>query len=419
MSNDKLKTRLNNNRPLGVYYESWSAGWSDKPEKHDLVKIPKPINIVYISFVSPNCSYTKNSFKFDGTGLQFCSDFNVVKGAIKILRQQGVIVMLSVGGATYPFDVFNPTNIANLANDLDCDGIDIDWEDPSGAKGAAKFGPIIDAMRKAYPDKFICTAAFSVGAYGEGKFASSKPSSDYTGMCVQGLKSSGAKLDWINIMSYDASPVYNPLEAFDAYRSYFKGPIMLGAEVPPEAWGGHILTLDEVKSYSNYTMKMDGFNGLFVWSYQKNGTPNCMNIINTANSIYKNTNPAPPAPPAPQPQPVPDPTPTPTPTPTPPAPQPQPVPQIDEWKLGKKYVKGDKVKLNNVEYICNVDNLSTELLSPEINIWKKNTALWEAGKAYLTGDVVSFNNNTYKCLAGHKSIVSWEPINAPSLWIKI
>ena len=35
--------------------------------------------------------------------------------------------MLSVGGATYHFDVFNPVNIANLVYDLDCDGVDIDY----------------------------------------------------------------------------------------------------------------------------------------------------------------------------------------------------------------------------------------------------------------------------------------------------
>ena len=34
----------------------------------------------------------------------------------------------------------------------------------------------------------------------------------------------------------DAGPLYNPKEAYDAYRSLFKGQILMGVEVPPEAW---------------------------------------------------------------------------------------------------------------------------------------------------------------------------------------
>ena len=66
--------------------------------------------------------------------------------------------MLSVGGATYHFDIFNPSNIANLVYDLDCDGVDIDWEDSQGTVNAYKFPPIISKMRNALPDKFISIA---------------------------------------------------------------------------------------------------------------------------------------------------------------------------------------------------------------------------------------------------------------------
>jgi GH18 family chitinase len=33
-------------------------------------------------------------------------------------------------------------------------------------------------------------------------------------MCIDGLKSNGTMLDFINIMSYDTSPVYDPIVAF-------------------------------------------------------------------------------------------------------------------------------------------------------------------------------------------------------------
>ena len=38
------------------------------------------------------------------------------------------------------------------------------------------------------------------------------------------------------LLPADAGPLYNPKEAYDAYRSLFKGQILMGVEVPPEAW---------------------------------------------------------------------------------------------------------------------------------------------------------------------------------------
>ena len=283
-----LQKKLNGKRPIGAYFQSWSSSWSGNAESLDLAKLSDSVNIVFLSFANPNCTYTKGSNTFSGTGLDFSSDFNVVMDAIKILQNKKVVVMLSVGGATYAFnDSFDANNIVNFADDLGVDGIDIDWEPSGGASQSYQFGQIIQKIRNIYPNKLLSSAVFSVGAYGQGAFANSQPASANTGMCISGLQSDGSKLDFLNLMSYDASNAYNPIEAFKAYKTYFNGPILIGTEVPPEAWGGHVLTLDEVKTFANYVKSNGNCDGLFVWSYQKTGSPPSQDILSTAKNIFQ------------------------------------------------------------------------------------------------------------------------------------
>jgi chitinase len=278
----KLQSLLKNKSPIGTYYQSWSSPWVSNGENLDLSKIESPINIVNISFCDPNCTYKKGSNSFSGTGVQFSSEFQVVKKSIEILKNRGVIVMLSVGGASYQFTTYNAQNIADLCNDLGCDGIDIDWEDEHGFE---RFGSLISETRRVLPEGCISTAGFSVGAYGENQFKNSPPQSSRTGMNIQGLKSDGEKLDWINIMTYDASPLLDPIEAFKAYRSFYKGPLLIGAEVPPEAWGGNVITLEKVTEHAKYVASQGKENGIFTWSYQKQGTPNSKDILDTASKV--------------------------------------------------------------------------------------------------------------------------------------
>jgi chitinase len=281
-----LTKLLNGQPPIGVYFQAWSSGWSSSGASLDLARIELPINIVYLSFVRPETTYTSGRNSLSGTGLDFSSDFNVVRDAIKILRNKGIIVMLSVGGATYPFTTYNASNVAQLTKDLGCNGIDIDWENH---ETKSEFGSYIQKTRDALgPDYPVSTAAFSVGAYGEGAFANAPPASDYTGMNIAGLKSNGNQLDWINIMSYDAGNSYSSTQAFDAYRSFYSGPLLIGFEIPPEAWGGHVLTLDKVKVHSEYVRNAGPQHGMFIWSYQKQGSPSCSEIVNASFNILKN-----------------------------------------------------------------------------------------------------------------------------------
>lgn len=280
---DRLKNLLSERIPLGTYFQSWSSAWASDPAKMDLANVKEPCNIVYLSFAKPDLDYKSGAKSLKGTGLDFNSDFKVLQGAIKILKDRGVVVMLAIGGETYGFDKVNYDNVAALCKDLGCHGIDIDWEDKAGKSADHKLGPIIDGIRQALPDGCVSLTGLSVGAYGNGKFSNSKPSSQNTGMCIKGLQKNGYQVDWVNIMSYDAGPTYSPVEGFDAYSSYYSGPIMVGAQVPPEAWGGNVVSLNDIKKYADHIKT--GYNGIFVWSYQKQGSPSNMDIINMAKQI--------------------------------------------------------------------------------------------------------------------------------------
>ena len=331
-----LQEKLNGNRPIATYFESWSSVWSSIASSLDLTNIPSPINIVLLAFATPSCNYIRGSYSWDGTGLDFSSDFNVVQKSISLLRQRGIITMLSVGGASYSYNTFNPNNIAALAQDLGVDGVDIDWEPSDGVKSAWQLGPIIEQMKSSLPEtSLLSIAAFSVGAYID-NFSDGKP------MGGPYVISNGYQLDFVNIMSYDASNEYDPIYAFKAYRHLYKGPLLLGFEIPPESWGGHILTLPEVINHSKFILT-DNFanNGVFTWSYQKIGNPSSLEILNTAKNIFDLSSQSSPS-------------------------------IIPQWSPGTLYSKGTKIIYNNRIYICNQPNIASNMNAPNI-IWLPST----------------------------------------------
>ena len=69
--------------PIGVYFSSWSSQAQNSASLLDLSQISPPINIIYLSFAQPNCTYVKNQFTFIDTGLQFTSSFSIIQQAIK------------------------------------------------------------------------------------------------------------------------------------------------------------------------------------------------------------------------------------------------------------------------------------------------------------------------------------------------
>jgi chitinase len=266
------------------YYQSWSDGWKANGADTTLAKLPGYVNVVCLSFMSPNTQYVAGSGSLGGTGLSFPYDGPTLRDAVKTLHQRnpGTRVLISVGGATYPnWASFNPQAVAAFVNDFGLDGVDLDYE-PANAACTSNGGSVscpsdneyvnvVDAMRAAMPrPKWVSIAGWSVGAYGEGAWASAPPASAYAGLSLAVLKRAGAALDLVNVMSYDASPAFDPKQALAAYQHYYNGRIAMGIETPPEAWGGHEYTIPEIDALAD-AVNSAGAAGLMLWSIQKPG----------------------------------------------------------------------------------------------------------------------------------------------------
>ncbi|WP_141732337.1 glycosyl hydrolase family 18 protein [Oligoflexus tunisiensis] len=288
-----------------AYYQSWSAGWASEGSNLSLAKLPPYITTVLLSFVRPETSYQAGQQSWVGTGMDFSSDFKVVKDAIKVLKTKnpGTKVLLSIGGATYVnWKQANAQAVAALVRDLGADGADLDYEPTEGVcswgsggtscPGDQEFIQIIRTFRRALPRPYlITTAAWSTGAFGTAKYPASSFNGNLIGsnfgLYVNPLKAAGTDFDAIYIMSYDAggpnapagTPTgYDPKKAFQAYRELYKGPLMLGVEIPPEAWGGHVSTPAEAAERASY-VRSQGGNGMMIWSLQKAGNPSATDFV--------------------------------------------------------------------------------------------------------------------------------------------
>ena len=280
---------------IAVYYTSWSSPWTSDPKKMDLALIPlnyQGVDCVNIAFAQPDSLYKGNSF--DGTGLQFSQDFSVVKESIRLLTTNGITVMLSVGGGAYwsTSKNFNTQNLILLANDLGCTGIDLDWE--VGANFAYELTAAIKALKTAGYQGKISFAGWSTGAFG------SEPGSTYQGMNINAMVEQGSNVDWINIMTYDAGPTFDPIGSLACYRVYYKGPLNIGFEVGTQGWGGYLLTYDDVTRMAEYAKRDSDLNGAFIWSLLKQGRPSVSEIVATCKNIF--VKPKTPPPPVVQPE---------------------------------------------------------------------------------------------------------------------
>ena len=105
-------------------------------------------------------------------------------------------------------------------------------------------------------------------------------------LCLQGnpnlgveipvLQQSGAILDFVNVMSYDAGPIqksgpypgFDSRTAIEAYAKYVpKNKIALGIELGDQ-WGNFKTSLAEAKMYATY-VQQNGFFGCMFWSYNR------------------------------------------------------------------------------------------------------------------------------------------------------
>lgn len=270
----------------GLYFPSWSCLWTSSAAECPISKLKlkyPQLTHVFIAFSKPDLTYSKNSFS--NTGLEFSSDFNVIRDAIKFLRTQKVLVFLSVGGGAYwnSRQLFNISATINLANDLEVDGIDIDYE--STGDGTELTSHLIN-LRSQYPKK-IFFAGWSTGAFPR--------DGAYSGSAIDALKKVGHLIDGVNIMAYDAGPNYSPQIAFSAYRALYGGTLLLGFLVGQPGWGGYFLTVEDVKRDSLFISQRPN-SGIFIWCEGKIGTPSPFDIF-SINSQFTKPPPSPPNPP--------------------------------------------------------------------------------------------------------------------------
>ena len=274
------------------YFETWQATGTWESATYSIATVPSYVNTMPLAFAKPDSVYTAGSFNFAGAGLGIAASPQVAVGAIKLARAKGQKVLLSVGGATYPnFAALNVPAIMALVKDLGVDGVDLDYEaDTNGCTNlntASLSCPTdtqlisvitqlragLDAIR---PGMTLSAAVWSIGAYGTTTFPTTTylPGGSKSALWVNPLKQVGNKLDEIYIMSYDAgnasSTGYNPISAFKAYKAIYTGPIYLGVEVPPEAWGGNVTTPAQAQSLATQVSQLGGA-GIMLWALQVQG----------------------------------------------------------------------------------------------------------------------------------------------------
>lgn len=252
-------------RPMVVYYESWSADTT----ANDIIELPEFVTHLMLSFVKPDAVYQGN-LDLSTTGLNLPYSGHTLKEAVKTAKQKNpsLRVLLAVGGATYHhWESLNAGALAQLVVDLELDGLDIDYEAPE--PNADLVNAVTEKLRNALPDnKELTMAVMHVCAYGRDEWVQSQPTgSIWTGFLHEILPALN-NVNMINVMSYDAGSSYDVIEAYEAFSFYYNGIIAMGMQVPPEAWGEHIWTVNKVEVVAEQLLKtkIDGF---MLWSMHK------------------------------------------------------------------------------------------------------------------------------------------------------
>ncbi len=241
------------NGPLFMgFYESWKELPVGTPEVTRLAQMPGAVDLVGVGFVKPNLTFDGTHLK--STGLEVPFDAPMLKDSIAALKvtHPNAKVLLSVGGSGYnkTWDQFSAEPLARLVKAVGADGVDLDYEPPAPGCSSVKMGGestyrcasedvwarIITATRAVLPRPYIVSLqAWSVGAYGAGKFSSEIPFSPWTGsMLWLNRLPQAQQIDVVAVMAYDAGPALDPERAFASYRAVWPGPLLLGIEIPAE-----------------------------------------------------------------------------------------------------------------------------------------------------------------------------------------
>jgi hypothetical protein len=283
---------------VATYLESWFVPFGVSTN-NDISNLDKNINTVYLAFAKPDLQYVKGENSFSRTGLNFSMSFSTVLESIRILKKRKVRVLLAVGGGSYwsTPTPFNHLGCIDLMNDLECDGIDIDWE-----VGITDDRAPLNAISTLYPlmkGKLIHFTCFSTGAF-------EKSLNDkYRGMNVRAINECKEYIDAVNVMAYDAGKDFDSIAAFKAYRKIYDGSLNIGFLIGKHGWGDGLLLKEELETVSKVVAKESVNNGCFFWAYygkEFNGSISFKDAAATARQIFAPAYPPPPPPPTPPPQ---------------------------------------------------------------------------------------------------------------------
>lgn len=280
---------------VATYFESWAVPFSTTTN-NDLTNLDPNISTVYLAFAKPDLQYVKGENSFSRTGLNFSIDFITVLQSIRLLKKRKVKVMLAVGGGSYwsKPTVLNIYGCIDLMNDLECDGIDIDWE-----VGITDDRAPLNAIQALYPlmkGKAITFTCFSTGAFEKSL------NDQYRGMNIRTINECKEYIDAVNVMAYDAGADFDSIGAFKTYRKIYDGPLNIGFEIGKQGWGEGLLMKEELETVCEFVKKESISNGCFFWAYYSkefSGSVSFKTAAATARKIFAPAYPPPPPVPIP------------------------------------------------------------------------------------------------------------------------
>lgn len=270
-----------NKREFCGYYPSWLGQLTDIDSNYTCIKL---------SFAKPDFTWggTGNgtpAADWTGTGIQFTDSPSTIKSRITALKNAGVKVLVSVGGATYTAwatligeagldNQATKNHLKNFILDMGLDGIDVDYETQSSGPGDTaneeKYAKAIQACREACDaaggTRIIAVAGWSTGA----DATDSSDTAGWLGTSYATFGSAGREratfkrtisggahngklvrdiIDRVFVMAYDASSAdttsadYDPVIAYILYRNICPSRILvtLGMQTYQQAWGETML----------------------------------------------------------------------------------------------------------------------------------------------------------------------------------
>ncbi|MGL4453196.1 MAG: polysaccharide lyase family 8 super-sandwich domain-containing protein [Sarcina sp.] len=97
--------------------------------------------------------------------------------------------------------------------------------------------------------------------------------------------------------------------------------------------------------------------------------------------------------------------------------------KIKAWAPQVDYKTNDIVTFNGKRYECLQNHKSINTWEPTAatSLWKEKIEIlddtsWSPEVSYKKGDIVTYKENKYECIQAHNSIITWEPEVAHSLW---